>query len=215
MFEHIAIFERLGAGPSPSPRRVEVGIRVRYVDVNGIRTRYYEAGADQQGPPLLLVHGGGAAADTWFRNLDALGEVQQVLAPDLLGHGFTDLPDLPPDRFPQEVEADHVAAFTQALGLKRFALMGHSFGGLIAALLYLADPRRVTRLVLVASSSVFEEPLRHQNAVGGAQQNQLPALLDPTPENIRRRNVGSNYDSSDPFEEIVPIQMSALGLPGR
>lgn len=190
-------------------------MRVRYVDVNGIRTRYYEAGTDRPGPPLLLVHGGGAAADTWFRNLDALGEVQSVLAPDLLGHGFTDLPALTSDQFPQEVEADHIAAFTQALGLDRFALAGHSFGGLIAALVYLADPQRVTRLVLVASSSVFEEPSRHQNAVGGAQQNQLPALLDPTPENIRRRNVGSNYDSTDPFEEIMPIQMSALALPGR
>jgi 2-hydroxy-6-oxonona-2,4-dienedioate hydrolase len=189
-------------------------VRVRFADVGGVRTRYYDSDTGDL-EPMILVHGGGALADTWIRNIEALGEVRRVFAPDLLGHGFTDLPDGLSDRPPQVVQKEHIVRFADALGLDRFVLAGHSFGGLVAALAYLDDRERFTKLVLVASSSVFQRGGSHRGAVSGAQQNQLPALEDPTPEKIRKRNVGSNYDGADPFEELIVLQMTALAMPGR
>lgn len=189
-------------------------MRVRFTEVDGVRTRYYEGGASDA-PPMLLVHGGGASADTWFRNVDALGQVRRVYASDLLGHGFTDLLDGAIAEVPKVAQARHVVAFADHLGLDRFVLLGHSFGALIASLVALEHPERIAKFVLVASSSVFHEGGAHGPSLEGARSNQLPALEDPTRERLMRRNVGSNYDDSDPFEEIIAAQMTAMAMPGR
>ncbi|MEN0140263.1 MAG: alpha/beta fold hydrolase, partial [Rhodococcus sp. (in: high G+C Gram-positive bacteria)] len=62
-------------------------MKVRFIDVNGVRTRFYEEGT---GDPLVLVHGIRLGADSWFHNIDQLAVGRRVIAPDLLGCGFTD-----------------------------------------------------------------------------------------------------------------------------
>ena len=62
-------------------------MRAKFVDVNGVKTRYLHEGS---GEPLLLVHGAGAFADNFYKNIDALGKEYFVCAPDMVGHGFTD-----------------------------------------------------------------------------------------------------------------------------
>ena len=62
-------------------------MRAKFVDVNGVKTRYLHEGS---GEPLLLVHGAGAFADNFYKNIDALGKEYFVCAPDMVGHGFTE-----------------------------------------------------------------------------------------------------------------------------
>ena len=65
-------------------------IRSRFVDVDGIRTHYLEAG---EGPIVVLLHSGefgGAAEISWEFTLPALAEKFRVVAPDWLGFGRTD-----------------------------------------------------------------------------------------------------------------------------
>ena len=64
-------------------------MRARFIDIDGVNTRYLFAGEGNDNA-LLLIHGGGVAADTWLRNIDALGAEFAVYAPDNVGHGFTD-----------------------------------------------------------------------------------------------------------------------------
>ena len=66
-------------------------MRASFIDVGGITTRYLHAGEDH-GQALLLIHGGGVAADTWLRNIEPLGREFAVYAPDNIGHGFTPTP---------------------------------------------------------------------------------------------------------------------------
>ncbi len=66
-----------------------------FVSVDGVRTHYFEAGAEHRGkrPTILLLHSaefGGCAEFTWERNLPVLGREFHVLAPDHLGFGLTD-----------------------------------------------------------------------------------------------------------------------------
>ncbi|QKE85037.1 alpha/beta fold hydrolase [Arthrobacter sp. NEB 688] len=127
----------------------EVGLRV---DVDGIGTNYHRAG---DGPPLLLVHGSGpgvSAFANWRPVLPALAERFDVVAPDVVGFGYTDRPD----GFPFTLDAwrGHLLGFLDALGLERVSVVGNSFGGALALSLAVHAPERVERLVLMGSAGV-------------------------------------------------------------
>lgn len=125
---------------------------MRFIPAGGVPTRCLVAG-DPGKPALLLLHGLTLTADVWLRNIDALAADFHVIAPDMLGHGFT----RPPDDRPPGIEEKlaHLLALADALGLERFALDGSSYGALIAANLALRVPARVTRLVITGSGSCF------------------------------------------------------------
>jgi pimeloyl-ACP methyl ester carboxylesterase len=74
--------------------------------------------------------------------------------PDLPGHGLSDRPDAP---YTVEWHAATVGAWIDALGLKSFDLVGHSFGGGVAQMLLLTHGERVRRLALVASGGLGRE----------------------------------------------------------
>ena len=186
-------------------------MRVHFIDLGGIRTRYYEAG---EGLPVVFVHGGGAAADTWARSIGPMGRCCRALAPDLIGHGFTDARDFA-GRTPHDVQKEHLFRFLDAVAPEPVVLVGSAFGALLAALMYFEAPERIAKLVLVGSGSVFDRAERQAQIVSDSVSNQSRALNDPTPESIRARNVGSNFDKADTFEEIVLLQLTAFALPGR
>ncbi len=77
---------------SASPSSIG-GHQAKFVDVNGVRTRYYDVGS---GEPILLIHGarpsGTSSANTWVPILTGLSKRFRVLAPDRLGHGMTENP---------------------------------------------------------------------------------------------------------------------------
>src|SRR6266571_2763352 len=96
-----------------------------YVRANGIKTHFIVAG---QGEPIVLVHGGGPGASGeygWRRNIPALAEHFQVFALDRIGFGLTDKPAIVHS---DQLLADHLADFIDALGLDQLCLMGNSMG---------------------------------------------------------------------------------------
>ncbi|MGE0714502.1 MAG: alpha/beta fold hydrolase [Alphaproteobacteria bacterium] len=186
-------------------------MQVRFVDIDGVNTRYYVAG---EGPALLLIHGVGASADVWSRVMEALGERFTVYAPDLIGHGFTDAVDFA-GAPPQQVQLRQLLGFVDRLGIGRFAAAGASFGALLAALMYFARPDTVERLVLIGSGSVFNPPDEQAEVLQAVLRNQIGAMRNPSRDTIRARNAGSTYGKADIFEEIVLTQLTAYALPGR
>jgi len=130
-----------------------------YIDVNGVRTRYRQAGGD--GPPVILIHGLGASAEIWSANIGALASRHRVYVPDLPGFGRTEKPermDYGPGAYSR-----FVRDFMAALGIGRAALVGHSLGGGVALRVILDDPGRVDRLILLSSAGIGREvslPLR-------------------------------------------------------
>lgn len=101
----------------------------RYVEVDGVRTHYLDAG---EGPPVVLLHSGefGASAElTWEHNLPALAERFRVIAPDWLGFGGTDkLHDFVSG---SDRRLRHMAAFLRTLAIDRAAFVGCSMGGTV------------------------------------------------------------------------------------
>jgi len=90
-----------------------------------------------EGPDLLLLHGTAAATHSWRDLVPILATRYRVIAPDLPGHGFTDLPPAP--RLSLPGMAGSLAALLRALEAKPVLAVGHSAGAAIALRLALDD----------------------------------------------------------------------------
>ncbi|HEY0615117.1 MAG TPA: alpha/beta fold hydrolase [Candidatus Elarobacter sp.] len=133
--------------------------RTRRIDAAGTTLAAFEAGSDaSDAPAVLLLHGLGHWTDAaWGRLIPYLDPSLRYAGFDLPGFGASGKPDVRYDRAFFRRAVDDASA---ALGLRRFALLGHSLGGFIAADWAGEHPQRVTHLALVAPAG-FSAPPRH------------------------------------------------------
>ena len=120
----------------------------------GIATNYLEAG-DPSAPPVLLLHGSGpgvTAYANWRLTIPALATRVRVVAPDLVGFGFTERPD--GVEYDMDTWVGQVVGLLDALGIEQASVVGNSFGGALALRLAARYPDRVHRLVLMGSVGV-------------------------------------------------------------
>src|SRR5689334_20621076 len=99
------------------------------IDLHGRKFHVQQAG---EGPDVVLIHGVTGDLSIWFlcRAVTELAAGHRVTAYDLRGHGYS---DVPADGY---TSADHAAdlfALMDAIGARTARLVGHSFGGVIAA----------------------------------------------------------------------------------
>jgi magnesium chelatase accessory protein len=120
----------------------------RFVEAAGFRWHVQRMGA---GPPLLLLHGTGAATHSWRALLPMLARHFTVVAPDLPGHGFTQSP--PPHRLSLPGMASDVGELLRKLDFKPGIVVGHSAGAAILARMCL-DGKIAPRL-LVSLNGAF------------------------------------------------------------
>ena len=130
------------------------GAESRYIDVDGINTHYYEAGA---GEALILLHGGGAGADSfgnWRGCLARFAVHYHVYAVDMVGFGCTDKPDPQDYSYTQQARNEHIIAVIETLGLASVNLVGNSMGGSTSMGVAIERPDLVNKLVLMGSAGV-------------------------------------------------------------
>lgn len=101
-----------------------------------------------EGPPIVLIHGFGAALDWWDAITPGLARDHKVIRLDLIGHGGT---EAPASGYAIERQAALVKAVLDKLGVGRLAVVGHSMGGEVATAFAALDPSRVEHLVLIDS----------------------------------------------------------------
>lgn len=114
----------------------------RYVDVTGLRMHAVVGGA---GPPLLLVHGWPQTWYQWRLVMPALAGDFTVIAADQRGIGLTDKPNAGYDAGAQ---ANDLVALMDALGHRRFAMIGFDTGMPIGYAVAADHPLRLERLVV-------------------------------------------------------------------
>ena len=121
------------------------GVEECWMEFDGARMRYLKAGF---GPGLILLHGLMGYSFSWRYVMPALAPYATVYAPDLLGAGFSDRPQIDHS---MHATALRVLKFADNLGLTSFDLLGTSRGGAVAmaAAAECVDTGRLRRLVLV------------------------------------------------------------------
>lgn len=169
----------------------------------GIRTNYLESGT---GDPVVLIHGSGpgvTAHANWRLTIPDLAKRYRVLAPDMVGFGYTERPD--GIDFDVQTWADQVVGFLDALSIPQASLVGNSFGGAIALRVAAQHPARVQRLVLMGSVGVPFPLTNALDAVWGYQ---------PSLENMRGLLDVFAYSRKLVTDELAEVRYRASIEPG-
>lgn len=138
------------AQDKPDPKSEIGSLKSKFLDVNGVKARYYEAG---QGETMVMVHGGFTAgsstANVWSRNIPALAKHFHIYAVDRLASGMSGNPT-DDKQYSYQGDVDFVYNFIQILKLGKVHLVGHSAGGAIVMYLSIEHPDIVRTLTILA-----------------------------------------------------------------
>jgi pimeloyl-ACP methyl ester carboxylesterase len=128
------------------------GVRDGTAQSGPYRLHYLVAGS---GRPVILLHGLGGYGLQWGDYIPALAEGARVYAPDLLGFGSSDRPDV---NYSTPLQADVLRGFMDSAHIQQADLVGLSMGGWVAASFARLYPDRVRRLVLVDAAGLRFDP---------------------------------------------------------
>lgn len=130
---------------------------IHHVDADGARIFYREAGSPDA-PVVLLLHGFPSSSFQYRELMPRLADRYRVIAPDLPGFGFTEVPEARKYVYTFAALAQTILAFTDALGLKRYALYVFDYGAPTGFRLAMMRPERVTAIVS-QNGNAYEEGL--------------------------------------------------------
>jgi 2-hydroxymuconate-semialdehyde hydrolase len=144
----------------------------------GIATNYHDVGS---GAPVLLIHGSGPGVSAWANwrlTIPRLSEQCRVIAPDMVGFGFSVRPEKA--RYDLDTWVAQAIGLLDALDIERADLVGNSFGGALALALAIRHPKRVGKLVLMGAAGVSFPITPGLDAVWGYQPSiaKMRQLLD-------------------------------------
>ena len=117
---------------------------------------YAEAG-DQEAPAVVMLHGFTSDNRMWLPVAGPLSEDYRVIAPDLRGHGASSAPD-DLDSYTMETYAEDIAYLLDTLEIDVCALVGCSFGGMVALQFATTYPGRLAGLVVSDTSAAYDHP---------------------------------------------------------
>jgi pimeloyl-ACP methyl ester carboxylesterase len=141
------------------------------IEADGVHVFYREAGA-ADAPVILLLHGFPTSSFQYRELISRLADCYHVIAPDLPGFGFTEVPAERGYKYTFESLAKTIFAFTQALKLTRYAMYVFDYGAPTGFRLALMAPERVTAIVS-QNGNAYEEGLGDARGVP----------VDPKPRN--------------------------------
>jgi 2-hydroxymuconate-semialdehyde hydrolase len=173
------------------------------VDAGGIATNYHDVGA---GFPLLMLHGSGPGVSAWANwrlTIPAMAKVCRVIAPDIVGFGFTARPK--GIAYSMPVWIKHAVDTLDALDLAQVDILGNSFGGGLALALAIKHPDRVRKLVLMGSAGVGFKLTPGLDAVWG---------YEPSIENMRKLLDIFACDRKLVTDELAEMRYKASIRPG-
>lgn len=150
-------------------------VRYQYADADGVRVFYREAG-DPLKPVLLLLHGFPSSSHQFRELIPLLADKFHLIAPDLPGFGFTQVPEERDYTYSFDGLANTLIAFVDALNLQRYALYVFDYGAPTGLRLALHYPQRVSGFISQNGNAYLE-------GLGDAWAPVQAYWQAPTPEN--------------------------------
>ena len=130
---------------------------IHRVEADGLKIFYREAGPSDA-PVVLLLHGFPTSSFQYRELIPRLADRYRVVAPDLPGFGFTEVPDERHYKYSFDGLAKTILTFTDALGLTRYALYVFDYGAPTGFRLAMSRPDRVTAIIS-QNGNAYEEGL--------------------------------------------------------
>lgn len=173
------------------------------VRTGSFNTNVHDLGS---GKPVLFVHGSGpgvSAFANWRLVLPVLAKTRRVVAPDMMGFGFTDRPA--GITYSMDGWVQQALDLLDALGIAQADVVGNSFGGALSLALACRHPQRVRRLVLMGSVGVPFSLTQGLDEVWG---------YTPSFENMRRIMDWFAFDRGLVNDELARLRYEASIRPG-
>lgn len=125
-------------------------IEKKKVTINGLNVTYRIKG---EGKPLLILHGWGVSSKIWEEVMEGINN-RLVICPDIPGFGESDIPN---EIWDVSSYASWLKSFVKELGLEKFDVIAHSFGGRIIIKFLQNNQRMVDKLILHGSAGIRNE----------------------------------------------------------
>lgn len=193
---------------------------IRRVEADGVNVFYREAGA-ADAPVVLLLHGFPTSSFQYRELIPRLAGRYRVIAPDLPGFGFTDVPEKRKYTYSFDALARTIEAFTEALGLKRYALYIFDYGAPTGLRLAMAHPERVAAIVS-QNGNAYEDglgdawaPIRKYWSEPNAANREVVRLAALSAEGIRYQYVEGVPHPETIAPEAYTLDYTMVSRPGN
>lgn len=156
--------------------------QLAWIDVQGVSTRYLEAGRPGA-PVVVLLHGATGSLEYFCANIAALAEHFRVIAVDMLGNGLSEAPDYP---YTPSVYRTHVRDFLDAMNIEKASFIGVALGSAIAVHMAHYHPERVEKVVMVSPGAIVVDEEEVGQFISGVKQRRGAATENLNWENVEK-----------------------------
>lgn len=184
----------------------KVAFRQDWVNVNGIRTRYIQAGRPDA-PALVMLHGTAGSLEAFCANLGEHSKHFNCFAIDLIGTGLTDKPDMD---YEIDTYVSHVHGFMEAVGIEKASLIGISLGTWIAAQFAISHPSMVDKLTFNAPFGFADDA----EEMAGIRTRRGRAFDDPSWENVKTIFDNLIYLPAKRIPDLIGMRQAMYREPG-
>jgi 2-hydroxy-6-oxonona-2,4-dienedioate hydrolase len=174
----------------------------KFTNVNGYMIRYLEDGPPD-GKILILLHGLGASAERWSRVIPTLSTDYRVIAPDIIGFGYSDKPAV---EYTMDFFIEFLRSFLDNLGISKASIIGSSLGGHIASEFAIRFNHMVEKLVLVSPAGMMRKS-------SPALDRYIMAALYPEYQRVYETFREMVYDPNAINQEILMDFVNRMSLP--
>jgi pimeloyl-ACP methyl ester carboxylesterase len=193
---------------------------IHKVEADGIQVFYREAG-NAQAPVVLLLHGFPSSSFMYRELIPRLADRFRVIAPDLPGFGFTEVPEKRKYTYTFDALAATVDAFTRAIKINRYALYVFDYGAPAGFRLAMAHPERISAIVS-QNGNAYEEglgdawgPIRKYWAFPNAENREVIAKNVLTLEGTRWQYTHGVVDPDSVAPESYTLDTALMERPGN
>jgi pimeloyl-ACP methyl ester carboxylesterase len=194
-------------------------IHYRTAEVGEHKVFYREAG-DAKNPTLLLLHGFPTSSHMFRQLIPLLEDRFHIVAPDLPGFGFTESPDRAHFAYTFDNLAKVIENFTDAIGLKSYAIYVFDYGAPTGFRLAMARPERVTAIIS-QNGNAYEEGLstgwapiqKYWREPNAANREAIRQML--TPETTKWQYTHGVADETLVAPESYTLDLALMARPGN
>jgi 2-hydroxy-6-oxonona-2,4-dienedioate hydrolase len=176
--------------------------QLAWIEVQGVSTRYLEAG-NADAPVLILLHGATGSLEYFCANIAPLAAHFRVIALDMMGNGLTEAPDYP---YTPDVYRGHVRDFMDAMGISKASFIGVALGSAIAIHMAHHHPERVEKVVMVSPGAIVVNEDEVGKFISGVKDRRGAATENLTWDNVEKIVSALFYN---PEKSLMPDLVSA------